>query len=208
MRSSIKSVLLDSPRALVALSFAATSAACGVADAPPAQSDIVGETCSPITGDGAVSRARTWVDAGMPYCGATNGGNDLICGGTCVRPSAARSPDWDHYRSDCSGLVSYALGLPAPGILARQFDDVSTPINGRDLRPGDVLQQGDGKHVVLFSGWIDRDRGRATIIQEGSCGGSAEEMNVTISPQSGSTVKLWGVTYNALRYDGVDCSGF
>src|SRR5262245_27255826 len=50
-----------------------------------------------------MARAQQWVDDRVPYCGGVNHGHDWICGGTCSRPAAP----WDHYRTDCSGFVSW-----------------------------------------------------------------------------------------------------
>src|SRR3954463_16145287 len=57
-----------------------------------------------VTVADVMSRAQTWVDLQVPYCGGVNGGTDYICGGTCQRPHAA----WDNFRTDCSGFVSWA----------------------------------------------------------------------------------------------------
>jgi hypothetical protein len=51
----------------------------------------------------------------MPYCGGVNGGTDYICGGTCYRSGAGNTAQWNVYRTDCSGLVSWAWGVPGPG---------------------------------------------------------------------------------------------
>src|SRR5262245_11933861 len=66
-------------------------------------------------GEHTLVRARTWVDAQVPYCGGPNGGKDVICGGTCVRSGDSKNTEWDPYRSDCSGFLSWAWGLEAPG---------------------------------------------------------------------------------------------
>src|SRR5262245_45678673 len=69
-----------------------------------------------LSGDDAVSRAMEWVYAAMPYCGAANHKYDgQLCFTTCDRYGAAANPEWDAYRSDCSGLVSWAWGLSPVG---------------------------------------------------------------------------------------------
>jgi len=119
-----------------------------------------------------VTRALTWVNAHTPYCGGTNGGHDYICGGTCSRPHEP----WDNYRSDCSGLVSYAWGLPAPGHTTGDFapydTSVSTTIPGASLQAGDAVNvdEGGNHHVMLFWHWVDKPNGVASFIEEGSCG--------------------------------------
>jgi NlpC/P60 family len=90
---------------------------------------------------GVINRAQSWVDAAVLY---TQGVNFFgVAAG---------------YRSDCSGYVSYALGMSGPGIdtvaLANPF--VSTRIAKLGLRPGDFLDKGfagGNGHVVLFAGW-------------------------------------------------------
>jgi cell wall-associated NlpC family hydrolase len=124
----------------------------------------------------AVTRALTWVSAQTPYCGGTNGGHDYICGGTCSRPHES----WDNYRSDCSGLVSYAWGLAAPGRTTGGFapydNAVSTTIPGSTLQAGDAVNVDEGghHHVMLFWHWVDKPNGVASFIEEGNCGGVAK----------------------------------
>src|SRR5438132_381240 len=61
----------------------------------------------------AVARAHAWVDARLPYCQAINHArdDDAECPTFCDRPE---HPEWDAYRSDCSGLVSWAWRMPTP----------------------------------------------------------------------------------------------
>lgn len=96
--------------------------------------------------DGVINRAQSWVDARVMY---TTGVNFFgVAAG---------------YRSDCSGYVSYALGIAGPGLdtvaLANPF--VSTRISKGALRPGDYLDKGfagNNGHVVLFAGWTSSAR--------------------------------------------------
>lgn len=147
----------------------------------------------------AVSRATQWVQAQVPYCGGIKGGSDILCGGTCVRTGAAANPAWDPYRSDCSGFVSWAWGLPAPGLLTSSLPSVAAAIGVTNLAPGDILL-GAG-HVVLFESWSDKPAGKANILHEPDCGGVATAALVTLTGVSvATTVKLWGSTYTAYRY--------
>ena len=153
----------------------------------------------------AIARAREWVDAGMPYCSGPNGGADLICGGTCWRGGAAASPAWDAYRSDCSGLVSYAWGLPAPGRTTYGFapfdTGVSYAIAGKELQPGDALNSSG--HIVLFAGWVDQGAGRARILEEYNCGQVATDHVLTLWVDGSSSVYVsdWSPKdYTAIRY--------
>jgi hypothetical protein len=155
-------------------------------------------------GDEAVMRAREWVTAQVPYCGGPNGGHDVICGGTCSRSGDAANPDWDPYRSDCSGLVSWAWQLPAPGHVTSGFapfaTDVSDVIAVADLQPGDALN--NDTHVMLFAAWKDDAKTQATVVQESDCGKVANESTVELTYADGAQqadVKYYGSFY-AIRY--------
>ena len=155
---------------------------------------------------GAVARASEWVDAGMPYCGGSNGGTDYICGGTCRRTGAANRSEWNPYRSDCSGLVSYAWGLPAPGRITSGFapynGGASYVINASSLQPGDALNSKPSDHIILFAGWINRSQGKARIIEEYNCGHKATDHELTLQI-NGSSVYIpdWSPhNYTAIRH--------
>lgn len=150
----------------------------------------------------AVTRAREWVAAKMPYCGGANGGSDVLCGGTCSRTGDAQKPGWDEYRSDCSGLVSYAWGLPAPGrttsTLAPYDTSVSELTTFEALVPGDALN--NDHHVMLFGGWTDKANDMAMVLEEYDCGQIARETETSVVKQGDSTVTTKGETYNAIKY--------
>ncbi|WP_431772059.1 hypothetical protein [Streptomyces cucumeris] len=81
-------------------------------------------------------------------------------GGTRVPYSQARL--WkDGYRQDCSGFVSMALGLKAPGTntVGLTGSGITRPIPLNELRPGDLLIDASGdnntRHVVMFEKWND-----------------------------------------------------
>lgn len=145
----------------------------------------------------AVSRALQWVQAGVPYCGGVNGGHDYICGGTCNRPHN----QWDNYRSDCSGLVSFAWGLPAPGHTTSGFapfdNSVSHTIPGSELQSGDAIN--NSHHVMLFWHWVNKSQGTATFIEESDCGLKALTRTFSIWT-SGNQVHLGNDTYYAIRH--------
>ena len=73
-----------------------------------------------ITGSTIISRGMQWVDAKLHYCQAAHGAVDFdkACWGfegpshRCDRASHAA---WNAYRSDCSGFITWAWGLPAVG---------------------------------------------------------------------------------------------
>ncbi len=151
----------------------------------------------------SLARARLWIDAKMPYCGGPNGGHDLICGGTCERDGTAEKAEWDKYRSDCSGFVSWAWGLKAPGrttsTLAPYDTEESTLVKVDDLAPGDALNS--GHHVMLFGGWTDKDAGKATILQESKCGTFASEKISTFKRIDDTTLQISdGRKFRTIRY--------
>jgi hypothetical protein len=189
--------------AVAILGASSALAGCAPAGAP---GDEGGEKSSrsgaALGGDDAVSRAMEWVSASMPYCGAPNHRYDgLLCYTTCDRSGAADDPRWDAYRSDCSGLVSWAWGLSAPGAVTWGLDDMTSAIPTSSLAPGDILLT-DG-HVVLFAGWTDYGAGSATIIHEGDCGQVAKTLPVKVPVGDGSAFTLWGSKYVAKRWDGL-----
>jgi hypothetical protein len=183
-----------------------------VASPQPGQPEEIASTrVQAYSREDAVARARQWVDAQMPYCGGPNGGADLLCDGTCVRTGEAANPAWNPYRSDWSGLISYAWGLPAPGRTTYGFapfdKQVSYVIAGDELEPGDALNSSG--HIVLFAGWVDRSAGKARIIEEYNCGKVAIDHVLTLS-LNGSSVFIsdWSPkNYVAIRYVNMEEGG-
>jgi hypothetical protein len=163
---------------------------------------------SAISRDEVVARAREWVAAGVPYCQCPYGGSDSH--GYCAnRPE---NPEWDPYRSDCSGYVSFAWALGGPGRVCSGFapydGGVSYVIDAADLKPGDAINCGE--HIMLFSGWVDFGS-VARLIDESDWGYVAREreLGVTIS---GSTITRTGwpsCPFTAIRYTGITeaCDG-
>ncbi|PRY31687.1 hypothetical protein [Umezawaea tangerina] len=90
-----------------------------------------------------IDRAKTWhphTEQRVPYSqSATHGG----------------------YRTDCSGYVSMAAKLPAPGpnTVGLASSKYSTPINKNDMQMGDLFIDADGtsdtRHVVIFEKWAN-----------------------------------------------------
>jgi MYXO-CTERM domain-containing protein len=188
------------------LTVAAAFVACG---GTPGPTEDVGSTSQAITTSEIVSRADQWVTAQLLYCQSPNGASDTIdpsCPSVCVRES---NPSWDPYRSDCSGFVSWAWGLPAPGNttdeLAPADTSVSYVINGADLQPGDALNI-PGDHVVLFVSWVTAGA-TANFYEEPGCSATpnyahAFTSDVTISGSS-VTIAYEGLSFTAIRYSGV-----
>jgi hypothetical protein len=157
-----------------------------------------------VPGEKSVARGMLWVQAMVPYCQAANHQPDYdsACSSTCTRPDV---PDWDPYRSDCSGFVSWAWDLPAPGRVTSTFapfkTDITHAIDGSELRPGDAINNSD--HIMLFAEWVTPGM-TAKFLEEPGCSVSqpyAREImaDVTISGQM-ITLASRG-TYTAIRYD-------
>jgi hypothetical protein len=160
-----------------------------------------------ISRDDAISRAEEWVKVELHYCQSPNHepDYDAACSSVCNRHDNAK---WDPYRSDCSGLVSWAWGLPAPGRTTLGFapfeTDITHAISASDLEPGDAINNAD--HVMLFKHWVDKDH-KATFIEEPGCSSStpyAHEVTSDVSV-SGSHVYVSynGMSFTAIRYHGV-----
>jgi hypothetical protein len=103
-------------------------------------------TTAPNQDSPILIKARIWVQAKVPY-GSFGFHNN--------------PPFYDGYKADCSGYVSYAWGLNAPGIGTNQFvsENYAIVISISDLQPGDVLnndQADTAGHMVIFVKWLDR----------------------------------------------------
>jgi hypothetical protein len=208
---------LGSCAALVAV-VAAGAASVGCAAAAP-ESPAPGEdpkvlkvSTAALTADDAIARAEEWVTAKLPYCQSPNHQSDpdTSCASVCTRPD---NPAWDPYRSDCSGLVSWAWGLPAPGRttaeLAPAVTDITSVIPAASLRRGDAVNI-PHDHTMLFKDWITPGT-RATFIEEPGCSATPDyahefDSDVTIS---GTSIKVAynGMTFTAIRYDALVPSG-
>jgi hypothetical protein len=199
--------------ALVALSIGACAAPGTGGDA----SDPVGVAAEPITAQQAITLAEQWVTAKLLYCQSPNGASDTIdpsCPAVCMRMS---NPQWDPYRSDCSGLVSWAWGLPSPGRTTAEFapnqNDITSVIAASTLQTGDAVNTDDSvsseHHIMLFKAWTVQGQ-TATFIEEPGCSANpnyAHEFtsNVTINGTS-ITVAYNGITFKAIRYSGLSSS--
>jgi hypothetical protein len=170
---------------------------------PPASPKRIPRT--PSFGERALARARLWIEAKMPYCGGPNGGKDVICGGVCSREGESDREEWNDYRSDCSGFVSWSWGLPAPGrttsTLAPYDDELSDVIDVSELAPGDALN-GKG-HVMLWGGWVDEAAGEALILQQSRCGQVAHEKIERFRKVDATTLRISdGRVFRPIRYKG------
>jgi hypothetical protein len=189
-------------------------AACGLAllaiacsAEPPSSSDdgdSVASSSEALTTSDAVARAEQWAGVKLHYCQAPNHVRDYdaACSTYCNRTANA---SWGPYRSDCSGLVSWAWGLPAPGRVTTQFapfkTDITHAIAATDLRAGDAVNNAD--HVMLFKQWLVKNT-RAVFIEETGCSSAQPYAYETTSDVmiSGSSIHVSynGMTFTAIRY--------
>ena len=180
----------------------------GPGSLPTATDDHLGTTSEALSGNDAVARGALWVAAQVPYCQSPNGqpDPDNSCSSVCMRPS---NPDWDPYRSDCSGFVSWAWNLPAPGRTTSEFapavNDITQAIDGNSMEPGDALNV-PGDHIVMFVAWIVPGQS-ATFYEEPGCSANPPyahsfTSNVEISGSS-VTIDYEGNTFTAIRYSGL-----
>ena len=179
----------------------------GTVGAPPV-SDDDGTPPGPdapalVPGEASVARAMMWVDAKLHYCQAPNHGTDYDadCPMTCEREINA---DWDPYRSDCSGLVSWAWMLPSPGRTTDDFapykTDLTHVIASNELRAGDAVN--NDHHIMLFVAW--KSPTEATFIDEPGCSSAtpyAKQFDAAVT-FSGNTIDVTSHgSYTAIRYD-------
>jgi uncharacterized membrane protein YgcG len=164
----------------------------------------------PVTRSQVIANAEQWVTAKLLYCQSANGqpDGDTSCSSTCDRES---NPEWDPYRSDCSGFVSWAWELPSPGLVTSEFapfdTSVSTEIDCTAMEPGDAANRNpDTGHIVIFEKWVTPGQ-EALFFEEPGCSSStpyAHEFDSTVTC-SGSTVNITyeGDTFTAIRYDQI-----
>lgn len=134
--------------------------------AAPAPASAPAPSTSSAGNAAAVQRAGTWVAAKLRYCQAPNGGRDAssACPRICSRQ---KNPAWDKYRSDCSGLVSFAWGLPAPGLTTSSLGTAAKVIQCSALQPGDAVNR-SGSHTMLFVRWTIPGK-QALFYEEPGC---------------------------------------
>jgi hypothetical protein len=178
----------------------------------PASTD--GETAtldSSISANTTIARAEEWVSAKLHYCQSANHARDYdsACSTYCERTDNAA---WNPYRSDCSGLVSWSWGLPAPGRVTGEFspfqNDITHAIQASSLSAGDAVN--NSEHVMLFKAWVNPGH-EATFIEEPGCSSStpyAHEFTSSVTI-SGSTIHVAynGMTFTAIRYNGISGGG-
>jgi hypothetical protein len=192
-----------------------------------APSDAGSSSSGGIQPSAVIARAMEWVNAKLQYCQSANNEPDPLddsCSSVCHRES---NPEWDPYRSDCSGFVTWAWGLPASGgafdepgggYVTGDFAPYSSTsltyaIDGSSLQPGDALNKvttdtwTDG-HIVIFKQWVKEGQS-AVFMEEPGCSAPtpyASEFTSDVKINSGSStvyIKTKGVSFTAIRYEGI-----
>ncbi|MGP4102461.1 hypothetical protein, partial [Nonomuraea sp. KM90] len=136
-------------------------------------------TNQPMTRSQALVRAKSWIDARVPYSQA-----------------ACHSNQYGSYRTDCSGFVSMAWGL-SRSYTTFDIHLVSHTIARADLQPGDALNDADS-HMALFVRWDDAARTRPVVREQAGPDGSPTAERVwSAAYASGYTP----IRYNNIRDD-------
>lgn len=99
---------------------------------PKSDENLNGFKC--VSRSSIIARGQDWVDKNVPY-----------------------NKTYDGYRTDCSGFVSMAWGLPRPGHTTSTLGEVSKTISKGELQSGDALLCA-GTHVTLFVSWADSSK--------------------------------------------------
>ena len=206
-------------RAAVVAPFALAIAACSAA---PGSGEDSASSSAAITGSTIVSRGMEWVNAELHYCQAAHDAVDYDSScwafeGSSHRCDRQSGAAWNAYRSDCSGFVTFAWGLPAVGdggYVTSEFAPYGTSfshtIDGVQLQPGDALNKTPDEHIVLFKQWVSTGH-TAIFMEEPGCSSAtpyAHEFTSNVSI-SGSEVYISyeGATFYAIRFNGTTASG-
>jgi len=190
---------------LVGAAVTLSASGCAV-DPTEDESTAYDDSASALTRGQAVARADEWVSAKLHYCQApyhgSNWPQDTACSHYCNRQE---HKSWDPYRSDCSGLVSWAWELPAPGRVTGGFapytNDITHTIKATSLQEGDAVNNSD--HIMLFVKWIQVNH-EAEFIEEPGCSSAtpyAHRVNSHVELNGSSIhVDYNGMTFTAIRY--------
>jgi len=181
-----------------------------------------GSSSSAIAQATIVNRGMDWVNAKLHYCQAAEGAVDYDSAcwaweGASHRCDRESNAAWNAYRSDCSGFVTYAWGLPAVGDGGyttgdfAPFDNAfSHTISGTSLEPGDALNKTTNEHIILFKQWVTKNES-AVFMEEPGCSSSepyAHEFTSNVSINGDEVyVDYEGATFYAIRFNGTTVSG-
>jgi uncharacterized membrane protein YgcG len=194
--------------------FLLAAAACS---SGPGGGEDVGMSSAPITQSTIVSRGMEWVNARLHYCQAARGAVDYDSScwaweGPSHRCDRESNAAWNAYRSDCSGFVTWAWGLPpvgdggyVTGDFAPFGNSFSHTVDGIDLQPGDALNKTNNEHIILFKQWVSKGSS-AVFMEEPGCSSSepyAHEFTSSVSISGKDVyVSYEGATFYAIRFNG------
>ncbi|MGN6415203.1 peptidase inhibitor family I36 protein, partial [Flexivirga sp.] len=119
----------------------------------------IGAISGTVSGATVISRAKVWVDAGVPY---------------------SQTHYYQGYREDCSGYVSMAWGLAKPGTTTAGMPNYGRYISKSALRKGDVLLNstaGSQGHVVIFEKWANTAHTSYWAYEESGSHGAVHRVN-------------------------------
>lgn len=144
---------------------------------------------SPSQQSPLVQRAKAWVDRKIVY-------NQ----GVTANPDGSRASRNTGYRTDCSGFISMAWGVPATGLtvpVTGNLDRYANTFSNKDqLQSGDAINNrkvGNDGHVVMFVRWISQSQGRFVAYEQNGGHGKTVETNLTlVSNNQGWTIKEYG----------------
>jgi hypothetical protein len=206
-------------RAVAVAPFVLAAAACSSA---PDGGEDTGSSQEAISGSTIVSRGMEWVDAKLHYCQAAHGAVDYDSScwaweGSSHRCDRTSNAAWNAYRSDCSGFVTWAWGLPAVGdggYVTSNFAPYGTSfshtIQGSQLQPGDALNKTPDGHIIIFKQWVSPGHS-AVFMEEPGCSSSqpyAHEFTSNVSISGDRVyVSYEGETFYAIRYNGYSAGG-
>lgn len=195
----------------MALGLVGFSAGCSSTASDGGDESATGNDSAALSRADAVERADQWANAQLKYCQSAYHARDYdtSCSEYCDRESNAA---WNPYRSDCSGLISWAWGLPAPGRVTGEFAPYDTAVShtipAEALQPGDACNSSD--HIIMFKEWIV-PRESARFIEEPGCSSStpyAHEFTSDVSVSGDSIyVAYEGKSFTSIRYNNVTGEG-
>lgn len=128
-------------------------------------------TAAPAPAASVLTRAKSWVDARVPYSQTSYYANQ-----------------YGRYRQDCSGFVSMAWNLGSSYVTGT-LPQRSYRISKADLRPGDALintSPGNAGHAILFVRWADTARTKYVGYEESGYYGRAVQSTVPYPYWSGT----------------------
>ncbi|MDQ6874574.1 MAG: VCBS repeat-containing protein [Actinomycetota bacterium] len=148
-----------------------------------------------ISRSAVMSRAASWVNARpvVPY----EQSHYFLSATDYYGDTAGHNPSG--WREDCTGFISYAWQIAAPGTTTSAMSSLTTPISWSALQPGDALLRYDSAvhHAVLFAKWDDAAHSLYTIYHEA---------DVTVGTEVKSGIALsnpyWS-TYQPVRYHAI-----